>query len=91
MIRATGPDGKPAGEDASFKIKSRRVAREINVSTKSGGKAKKSYMKSRSYSGPKSMPIRQELKEAELVKKAMELVEDPAKYEGPQATGQPNT
>jgi hypothetical protein len=36
-----GPDGRPAGGDASFKIKSRRVAREINVSVKSGGKTKK--------------------------------------------------
>ena len=36
-----GSDGKPAGEDAAFKIKSRRVARDINVSLKSGKMAKK--------------------------------------------------
>jgi hypothetical protein len=36
-----GPDGKPAREDATFKIKSRRIARDINVSLKSGGTAKK--------------------------------------------------
>jgi hypothetical protein len=31
-----GPDGKPAGEGAGFKIKSRRMARDINVTMKSG-------------------------------------------------------
>jgi hypothetical protein len=36
-----GPDGRPAAEDASFKMKSRRIAREINVRLKSGKTAKK--------------------------------------------------
>lgn len=36
-----GQNGKPAGESTSFKIKSRKVARDINVSVKSGGNAKK--------------------------------------------------
>ncbi len=31
-----GADGKPAGPDASFKIKSRRIARDISVTLKSG-------------------------------------------------------
>ncbi len=36
-----GADGKPASEDVEFKIKSRRIARDINVTMTSGRKAKK--------------------------------------------------
>ena len=36
-----GSDSKPANENSDFKIKSRRIAREINVTLPSGKKAKK--------------------------------------------------
>jgi hypothetical protein len=75
-----GPDGKPAGEDASFKIKSRRVARDINVSTKSGGKTKKVVYEKQVVFWAKKYADKARAERGELVKKAMELVESPTKY-----------
>jgi transposase len=76
-----GPDGRPAGGDASFKIKSRRVAREINVSTKSGGKTKKVVYEKQVVFWAKKYADKAASERGELIKKAMELVESPAKYE----------
>jgi len=76
-----GLDGKPAGKDASFKIKSRRVCRDINVSVKSGGKAKKTVYEKQVVFWAKKYADKAAAERSELIKKAMELVEDPAKYE----------
>jgi hypothetical protein len=75
-----GPDGRPAGGDASFKIKSRRIAREITISTKSGGKTKKLVYEKQVVFWAKKYADKAACQRAELVKKAMELVEEPAKY-----------
>ena len=76
-----GPDGRPAGKDASFKIKSRRVSRDINVSVKSGGKAKRVVYEKQVVFWAKKYADKAAAERSELVKKAMELVADPAKYE----------
>ena len=76
-----GSDEKPAGEDASFKIKSRVIARDINVSTKSGRKAKRVVYEKQVVFWAKKYADKARAERGELVKKAMELVEDPAKYE----------
>jgi len=76
-----GSDGKPAGEGASFKIKSRVIARDINISTKSGRKAKRVVYEKQVVFWAKKYADKARAERGELVKKAMELVEDPAKYE----------
>jgi len=76
-----GPDGRPAGEDASFRIKSRKIARDINVSTKSGGKVKKTVYEKQVVFWSQKYEAKARAERSELVKKAMELVEDPAKYD----------
>ena len=75
-----GADGRPATDDASFKIKSRRIAREINVSTKSGGKTKKVVYEKQVVFWAKKYADKARAERGELVKKAMELVESPTKY-----------
>ncbi len=76
-----GPDGKPAGEEAPFKIKSRLIARDINVSTKSGGKVKKTVYEKQVVFWAKKYADKAVAKRSELAKKAMELVKNPNKYE----------
>jgi transposase len=76
-----GDDKKPAGEDTSFKIKSRVIARDINVSVKSGGTKKKTVYEKQVVFWAKKYADKARAERSELVKKAMELVEDPAKYE----------
>lgn len=76
-----GSQEKPAGQDASFKIKSRRVSRDINVSVKSGGKAKRVVYEKQVVFWAKKYADKAKAERSELVKKAMELVADPAKYE----------
>jgi len=75
-----GSDGRPAGEDDSFKIKSRRIARDINVSMKSGRTAKKTVYEKQVIFWSKKYVDKARAERGELVKKAMELVEDPVKY-----------
>jgi len=76
-----GPDGKPADKDASFKIKSRVIARDINVSLKSGGTAKKTVYEKQVVFWAKKYADKAAAERSELVKKAMELVADPAKWQ----------
>jgi len=76
-----GTDGKPAEKDASFKIKSRRIARDINVSLKSGGTAKKVVYEKQVVFWAKKYAGKAAAQRSELVKKALELAADPAKYE----------
>ena len=74
-----GTDGKPA-EDGGFKIKSRRIARDINVSMKSGKVAKKVVYEKQVVFWSQKYADKAAAERSEIVKKAMELVEDPAKY-----------
>jgi transposase len=73
--------GSPADKDAPFKIKSRRVSRDINVSLKSGGTAKKVVYEKQVVFWAKKYADKAAAERSELVKKAMQLVEDPTKYE----------
>lgn len=75
-----GADGKPAGEDATFKIKSRRIARDINVTVKSGRTAKKTVYEKQVVFWAKKYADKARAERKELVKKAMELAADPNKY-----------
>ena len=74
-----GLDGKPVG-DGSFKIKSRKITRDINVSMKSGKKAKKVVYEKQVIFWAKKYADKAAAERGELVKKAMELVKDPSKY-----------
>ncbi|MBM3706627.1 MAG: IS1634 family transposase, partial [Actinobacteria bacterium] len=76
-----GLDRKPAGDVTSFKIKSRKVARDINVSVKSGGKVKKVVYEKQVVFWAKKYEAKARAQRSELVKKAMDLVENPAKYD----------
>jgi len=76
-----GKDGKAAGGDASFKIKSRRIGRDINVSMRSGKKAKKTVYEKQVVFWSKKYEAKAKAERSELVKKAMELVKNPAKYD----------
>lgn len=75
-----GADGKPAGEDAEFKIKSRKIAREINVTMKSGKTAKKTVHEKQVVFWAKKYADKARAERQELVKKAMALVADPKMY-----------
>ena len=76
-----GKDGKSAGGDAIFKIKSRRIARDINVSMRSGKKVKKVVYEKQVVFWSQKYEARARAERSELVKKAMELVENPSKYD----------
>ena len=71
----------PAGKDCTFKIKSRIIARDINVSVKSGGIKKKTVYEKQVVFWAKKYADKARNERHELIKKAMELVEDPIKYE----------
>ncbi|SFG53718.1 Transposase DDE domain-containing protein [Desulfotomaculum arcticum] len=75
-----GSDGKPAGEDAEFKIKSRRIARDIIVNMKSGKTAKKTVYEKQVVFWAKKYADKARAEREEVVKKALDLVADPKKY-----------
>ncbi len=72
-----GTDGKPVGE---FKIKSRRIARQINVSMTSGKTAKKTVHEKQVVFWAKKYADKARAEREEVVKKALALVADPKKY-----------
>jgi len=74
------PDGKPVNEDTEFKIKSRRIAREINVTMKDGRTVKKTVYEKQIVFWSKKYADKASAEREEVVKKAMELVKDPKKY-----------
>ena len=75
-----GVDGKPVDEDADFKIKSRRIAREINVTMRSGKTARKTVYEKQVVFWARKYEHKARAEREEVVKKAMALVEDPRKY-----------
>jgi transposase len=75
-----GADGKPASEDAEFKIKSRRIARDINVTLKTGKTVKKTVYEKQVVFWAKKYADKAKAEREEIVKKAMALVADPKKY-----------
>lgn len=75
-----GKDGKPADENTDFKVKSRRIARDINVTLSSGRKVKRTvYEKQVVFWGRKYAFKAQAMRE-EVLKKAHDLVANPQKY-----------
>ncbi len=75
-----GSHGKPADEDDEFKIKSRRIAREINVTMRSGKTAKKIAYEKQVVFWARKYADKARAEREELVKKAYALVADPRKY-----------
>ena len=73
-------NGKPVDEDTEFKIKSRRIAREITVTMISGKTAKKTVDEKQVVFWAKKYADKARAERNELVKKAMALVADPKKY-----------
>jgi transposase len=75
-----GSHGKPIGEDEDFRIKSRRIAREINVTMQNGKKKKKVVYEKQVVFWAKKYADKARAERNELVKKAMALINDPQKY-----------
>ncbi|MDK2903697.1 MAG: hypothetical protein PWQ93_1616 [Clostridiales bacterium] len=75
-----GIDGKQAAEDAEFKIKSRRIARDINVTMSDGRKVKKTVYEKQVVFWSKKYADKAKAEREEVVKKALDLVADPKKY-----------
>jgi len=75
-----GLDGKPADEDADFKMKSRVIARDINVTLPSGKKAKKTVYEKQVVFWGKKYALKAKAERAEVLKKAHDLAANPQKY-----------
>jgi len=75
-----GFHGNPATEDDEFKIKSRRIAREINVTMRSGKTAQKIVYEKQVVFWAAKYDKKAKAEREELVKKAFALVADPQKY-----------
>ena len=73
-------DGKPAVKDCEFKIKSRRIAREINVTMANGRTASKTVYEKQVVFWGKKYADKAKTEREEVVKKALALVADPKKY-----------
>lgn len=75
-----GLDGKPADEESDFKIKSRRIAREINVTLANGKKATKTVYEKQVVFWGRKYALKAKAERAEVLKKAHELAANPQKY-----------
>ena len=75
-----GSDGKPIKEDTEFKMKSRRIVRDINVTLANGKTAKKSVNEKQVVFWAKKYADKARAERGELIKKALALEADPKKY-----------
>ena len=75
-----GIDGKPADEYADFKIKSRRIAREINVTMTSGRIAQKTVYEKQVVFWSKKYADKAKAEREAVILKAMALIKEPQKY-----------
>ena len=75
-----GIDGKPADIDTDFKIKSRRIARDINVTMASGKTVKKTVYEKQVVFWAKKYADKARAERQEVVERALDLVKDPQKY-----------
>jgi transposase len=74
-------EGKPTHPDeADFKIKSRRIARDIQVTMQNGRKATKIVYEKQVVFWSKKYADKADAEREELIKKAMALIADPKKY-----------
>ncbi|NSW92692.1 MAG: IS1634 family transposase [Firmicutes bacterium] len=73
-------DGKPADEDSDFKIKSRIIARDINVTLPSGKKKKQTVYEKQVVFWGRKYALKAKAEREEALKKAYDLVVNPQKY-----------
>lgn len=73
-------DGKPADEDTDFKIKSRAIARDINVTLPSGKKVKKTVYEKQVVFWGRKYALKAQAQREEVLKKAHDLAGNPQKY-----------
>lgn len=75
-----GKNGKPADENTDFKIKSRRIARDINVTLPNGKKVKKTVYEKQVVFWARKYALKAQAEREEVLKKAHELAANPQKY-----------
>ena len=73
-------DGKPADENSDFKLKSRVIARDINVTSVTGKKVKKTVYEKQVIFWGKKYALKAKREREEILKKAYDLVANPQKY-----------
>jgi transposase len=76
----TDGSGRPARESGDFKVKSRRIAREINVTTQDGRTKKKTVYEKQVVFWSRKYEDKARAERAELLAKAETLASDPSKY-----------
>lgn len=75
-----GLNGKPVRKDTDFKIKSRVIARDIKVIMANGKKKTKTVYEKQVVFWSKKFYDKARMERAEVIKKAMDLIENPARY-----------
>ena len=75
-----GQDGKPADENTDFKIKSRIIARDINVTLPSGKKVKKTVYEKQVVFWGRKYALKAQAEREEVLIKAHDLITNPQKY-----------
>lgn len=75
-----GKDGKPADENTDFRVKSRIVARDINVTLPSGKKVKKTVYEKQVVFWGRKYALKAQAEREEVLKKAHDLIVNPQKY-----------
>ena len=73
-------NGKPADENTEFKVKSRVIAREINVTLPSGKKVKKTVYEKQVVFWGRKYALKAKAEREEVLKKAHDLAANPQKY-----------
>ena len=75
-----GKDGRPVDEDNDFKVKSRVIARDINVTLRSGKRGKKTVYEKQVVFWGKKYALKAKKDREEVIKKAYDLAANPQKY-----------
>ncbi len=75
-----GKDGKPADENTDFKVKSRRIARDINVTLPSGKKVMRTVYEKQVVFWGRKYALKAQAEREEVLKKAHDLADNPQKY-----------
>ena len=73
-------DGKPADENVDFKMKSRVIARDINVTLPSGKRVKKTVYEKQVVFWGRKYALKAQAEREELLKKAFDLAANPQSY-----------
>lgn len=75
-----GSDGKPANENSDFKIKSRRIAREINVTLPNGKVTKKTVYEKQVVFWGRKYALKANADRESVLKKSHDLAANPGRY-----------